>query len=177
MNMSRILPDLKTLIDNMPISVAQPEGRPGYSYSCTDTSISFWSASFATCHVSNSIDPEGGVPATGFFFDTNGGKIAIFAACWPNLPLRAQKRVLEAYVANTDRDIQIMVVGGSMHCSLMAAENLTTRIGTPINFHVNGTLSLFVSRSNPQNARPHDIRTEAPYSVLTELISLSLIHI
>ena len=72
-NMSRILHDLKPLIDNMLISVAQPEGRPGYS--CTETSISFWSDSFATCCVSKSIDPEGGVPATGFFFDTSVGKI------------------------------------------------------------------------------------------------------
>ena len=159
--MSRILHDLKPLIDNMLISVAQPEGRPGSvaqpegrpGYSCTETSIPFWSDSFATCYVSKSMDPEGGVPATGFFFETNVRKIEIFATFCPIMPSRVQKRLLEAYVDSTDGDIQTMVVGGSMHCNLIGAENLTTRIDTPINFHVNGTLSLFMSRSSPQNFR------------------------
>ena len=180
-NMSRILHDLKPLIDNMLIRVAQPEGRPDSvaqaegrpGYSCTETSISFWSNSFATCYVSKSIDPERGVPATGFFFDTNNGKIAIFAIFWSIMPSGAKKRLLEAYVDNTDGDIQTMLVGGSMHCNLIGAENLTTRIDTPMNFHVNGTLSLFVSRStgHPQNVRLQDIHTEEPYSVLAEFIS------
>ena len=38
-DMIRILNDLKPLVDDMLISVAQLEGRPGYS--CTETSISF----------------------------------------------------------------------------------------------------------------------------------------
>ena len=120
-----------------------------------------------------SIDPDRGVPATGFIFDTNNGKIAIFATFWPIMPSEAKKRLLEAYVDNTDGDIQTMLVGGSMHCNLIGAENLTTRIDTPMNFHVNGTLSLFVSRStgHPQNVRLQDIHTEEPYSVLTEFIS------
>ena len=104
MNMSRILHDLKPLIDNMLISVAQPEGPPGFS--CTETSISFWSDSFATCFVSKSIDPEGGVPATGFFFDTSVGKIGIFATFWPVVPSGAKKRMLEAYINNTDSVIR-----------------------------------------------------------------------
>ena len=177
--MSRILHDLMPLIDNMLISVAQPEGRPGSvaqpegrpGYSCTETSISFWSNSFATCYVSKSIDPEGGVPATGFFFDTNVGNIAIFATSWPIMPSGVRKRLLEAYVDNTDGDMQTMIVAGSMHCNLLAAENLTTRTGTPTHFHVNGSLSLFVSKTNPKNVRVQDIHTEEPYLVLTELIS------
>ena len=179
MNMSRILHDLMPLIDNMHISVAQPEGRPGSvaqpegrpGYSCTETSISFWSNSFATCYVSKSIDPERGVPATGFLFDTNVGNIAIFATSWPILPSGVRKRLLDAYVDNTDGETQTMIVAGSMHCDLIGAENLSTRIDTPINFHVNGTLSLFVSKSNPKNVSIQDIHTVEPYSVLTELIS------
>ena len=159
-NMSRILHDLKPLIDNMLISVAQPEGRPGYS--CTETSISFWSDSFTTCCVSKSIDPEGGVPATGFFFDTSAGKIGIFATFWPVVPSGAKKRMLEAYINNTDGDIRTMLVGGSLNCNLIGAENLTYRISTPVNFHVNGTLSLFVSGSNLENVRLQDIHTEGP---------------
>ena len=53
MDMSRILQDLKPLMET--ISVAQPEGRPGsvaqpevrHGYTCTATSISFWSNSFS----------------------------------------------------------------------------------------------------------------------------------
>ena len=90
-DMCRILNDLKPLIHKMLTSVAQPERRPGSvaqpaggpGYSCTETSISFWSNSFATSIVSKIIDPEGGVPATGFFFDTKVGNIAIFATSWP----------------------------------------------------------------------------------------------
>ena len=66
-NMSKILHDLKPLVDSKLISVAQPDGQPGYS--CTETSILSWSNSFATHYVSNCTDPEGGLPATGFFFD------------------------------------------------------------------------------------------------------------
>ena len=165
-----LLHDLQSLIDNMLISVAQPERRSGYS--CTDTSISFWSNSFATCYISKSIDPEGGVPATGFFFDTNVCKISIFATFWPIMPPRARSRLLEAYVDHTVcADIQTMVVGGSMHCNVLGAENLSSRIDAPIDFHVNGTLSLFVSKSNPQIVRSQNIRTEGLYSVLTELTS------
>ena len=54
---------------------------------------------------------------------------------------------------------------------MIGAENLTYRISTPVSFHVNGTLSLFVSASNPENVKLQDIHTEGPYSVLTELIS------
>ena len=50
MDMSRILHDVKPVIDNKLVSVGQPDARP--SYSCTKTSISFWSNSFATCSVS-----------------------------------------------------------------------------------------------------------------------------
>ena len=133
MNMSRILHDLKPLIDNMLISVVQPEGRPSSNaqpegrpgYSCTETCISFWSNSFASSYVSKSIDPEGGVPATGFFFATNVGKIAIFATFWPIIPYGAKKkRLLQAYVDNTDDDIQTMLVGGAMNCNLIGAEKL-----------------------------------------------------
>ena len=148
MNMRRILHDLKPLIDSMLISAAQPEGRQGleiWLHSCTETSISFWSDSFATRYVSKSVDPEGGVPATGFFFDTSAGKIGIFATFWPVVPSGAKKRMLEAYINNTDSDIRTMLVGGSLNCNLLGAENLTYRISTPANFHVNGTLLLFVS--------------------------------
>ena len=82
-----------------------------------------------------------------------------------------KKHLLQAYVDNTDDDIQTMLVGGSMNCNLIGAENLTTRINTAVNFHVNGTLSLCVSMSDPQNVRLHDIHTEGPYSVLAELSS------
>ena len=84
--MRRILHDLKPLIDSI---VVQPEGRPGFS--CTETSISFWSDSFATRYVSKSVDPEGGVPATGFFFATNVGKFAVFTTVWPIMPSGAKK--------------------------------------------------------------------------------------
>ena len=44
----------------------QPDEERGYL--CTDTSISFWSEkSFATCTLQKLVDPEGGVPAHGFF--------------------------------------------------------------------------------------------------------------
>ena len=177
MSMSRILHDLKSFFDSVaqpqgrPGNVAQPEGRPGYS--CTETSIAFWSDSFATRYVSTSIDPEGGVPATGFFFDTSVGKIAIFATFWPILPSGARKRLLDAYVDSADLDKETMVVGGSMNCTLVGAENLITRMCTPVMFHVNGTLSLFVSGLNSENVRSLDIHTEGPYSVITELISTS----
>ena len=164
--MSRILQDLKPLADTMLIRVAQPGWRSGYS--CTETCISFWPNSFASCHASNSIDPEGGVPVVELRMLA---QIAIVATFWPIIPSRAQKRLLEAYVDHTDSDIQRMVVGGSMNCNLIVAENLTTRIRTPVNFHVNGTLSLFVSGSNPENVRLQDIHTDGPYSVLTELTS------
>ena len=170
--MSHILHDLKPLIDNMLISVAQPEGRPNSNaqpegrpgYSCTETCISFWSNSFASSYVSKSIDPEGGVPATGFFFATNVGNIAIFATFWPIIPYGAKKRLLQAYVDNTDDDIQTMLVGGSMNCNLFGAENLATRINTAVNFHVNGTLSLFVSMSDPQNVRLQETSTRKDHT-------------
>ena len=168
-DMSRILHQLMPVMNKLDSSVAQPAVRPFYSF--TETTISFWSNSFGTCYDRKSIDPEGGVPATGFFFDTNVGKIAIFTTVWPPLPCRTKKRLLEAYVKHTGHAIQTMIVGGSMHCNFLAAENLSTRIDSPINFHVHGTLSLFVSRSNPQNVSLHDIHTENPYSVLAELVS------
>ena len=87
------------------------------------------------------------------------------------MPGPAKKRLLEAYVDNTDSDTEPMIVGGSMHCNLVGTENLTARIDAPINFHVNGMLSLFASTWNPDKVRVQDIHTKGPYSVLTELIS------
>ena len=168
MNMKRILQELMPLIIKMGVSVAQPEGAPGYT--CTEFALSFWSDSFGTCYDRKLIDPEGGVPTTRILFHTNAGKIAIFTTFWQRLPSWAKERLLEAYVERTDRASQTMIVGGSLHSNLLAAENLATRIETSIHFHVNGTLSLFVSTSHPQNVNVSDIHTEIPYAVLTELV-------
>ena len=82
-----------------------------------------------------------------------------------------QKRLLEEYVDNTGSDTAPMLVGGSMHCNLLGADNLTTMIDAPINFHVHGTLSQFVSRPNPLLVSLHNIHTEYSFPVLTELSS------
>ena len=68
-NMSNILQGLLPLINEMTecgVSVEQPDAGPVYF--STDTSISFWSETpFATCTVHKRVDPDGGVPAHGFF--------------------------------------------------------------------------------------------------------------
>ena len=119
-DMSRILHDVKPFIDKKLISVAQPAGRPAGS-SCTETSISFWSNSFATSCGFNDIDPEGNVPATGFFFDTNIGKIGVFATVWPALPGRTRTRLLQAYLNSTDVAQDDRVLGVAPLGQLVAA--------------------------------------------------------
>ena len=74
----------------MTLSVAQPEGAPDET-SChtTKTSISVWANSFGTCYESRIINPEGGIPATGLFFQTKAGKVAIFTRYWPDMSAKA----------------------------------------------------------------------------------------
>ena len=158
-DMSKILQDLKPLIDKTHMRGARR--AQGHTTLCTDTSVSFWSNSFGT----------GFGTSNWIRVAMNDGKIAIKATASPELPQRAQVRLLEAYVANTDNDTQIMVVYGSMRCDVVGAENLSTRIDTPMTSHVNGTLSLFVPKSNPPNVKLYDIETEGPYSVIADLIS------
>ena len=86
-------------------------------------------------------------------------------------PGRTRARLLQAYLNSTDADTQRVIVGGSMDLEVVGAENVATRIDTPMNWHVNGTLSLFASKSNPPNVKLYDIETEGPYSVIADLIS------
>ena len=87
-DMSSIFPRLQPLINRMierGVSIEQPNAGPGYF--CTAASISFWSEkSFAECSIQRNVDPEGNVPAHGFFFDTKFGKIAVFASTWRVIP-------------------------------------------------------------------------------------------
>ena len=167
-DMNKILQDLKPLIDKTHMRGARSAEGPATF--CTDTSVTFWSNSFSTRFLTSTVDPDGGVPASGFFFDTNDGNIAIFATSWPASPGRTRARLLQAYVNSTDADIQRVIGGGSMDQEVVGAENVATRIDTPMDFHVNGTLSLLVSKSNPPNVKLHDMETKGPYSVIADLI-------
>ena len=166
MNMARILNELMPLVsEKMNFNDTQPEVL------LTASVLSIWASSFGTCDERKTIDPEGDVPATGFFFNTNVGNIPIFTACWPTMPLRTQRSLLQAYVNETGAPVQAVIVGGSMHCSLMAADSLTAKIDAPMRFHVNGTLSVFVAKSDPENVSVIDIHTEGPFSVVAEVTS------
>ena len=133
--------------------------------------LSLWASSFGTCDERKTMDPEGGVPATGFFFHTNVGNIPIFTACWPPMPLRTQRSLLQAYVNETDAPVQAVIVGGSVHCSVLAADSLTASIDAAMRFHVNGTLSVLVAKPDPENVSVIDIHTEGPFSVVAEVTS------
>ena len=167
-NMSNILQGVLPLADEMienGVSVEQPDARPGYF--CTDTSISFWSEkSFAYKRV----DFDGGVAAHGFFFDTNAGKIAVFAASWPILPGFAKQRMLEAILTATGSDVPTTIVGGSLNDCFPLAENITSRMKTPLMFRVSGSLSLYASLSESASMTVQEVHTDGPHSVLAELI-------
>ena len=158
-DMSKILQDLKPLIEKTHMRGAQ-RGE-GHTTLCTDTSVSFWSNSFGTGFGTFNWIRVAMIDA----------KRVIKATASPELPQRAQVRLLEADVGNTDNDTQRMVLYGSMRRDVVGAENLSTRIDTPITSHVNGTLSLFVPKSNPLNVKLYDIETEGPYSVIANIIS------
>ena len=70
-DISDSLSDLKAFADTRFSNKARPAG----AYSCTENSISFWSSSLGTSYNINDIDPEGNVPAKGFFFNTNAAKL------------------------------------------------------------------------------------------------------
>jgi hypothetical protein len=112
MNMAPILNQLQPLLnEKMRFNDSQPE------VFLTASVLSFWASSFGTCGERKTIDPEGGVPATGFFFNTTVGNIPIFTACWPPMPLRTRQRMLQRYVNEPRAPVQAVIVGGSMHCS------------------------------------------------------------
>jgi hypothetical protein len=166
MNMAPILNQLQPLLnEKMRFNDTQPE------VFLTASVLSFWASSFGTCDERKTIDPEGGVPATGFFFNTNVGNIPIFTACWPPMPLRTRQRMLQRYVNEPRAPVQAVIVGGSMNCSWIAGDRLTAKIDASMRFHVNGTLSVLVAKSDPENASVIDIHTEGPFSVVAEVTS------
>ena len=164
-DMSRILPEVKQFIDNK-LEKAYPSGQPA-RWSATETSISYWSSSFATSNCFNDLEPEADLPAKGFFCDTNAGKIAVFSTMWPVLPVRTRVRMLQTYLNSTDGDIQKFIVGGSMAQEVVGAENVASRMNPPMHFYVNGTLSLFMSSDTYFGLC--DVETDGPHSVLAEL--------
>ena len=56
-----------------------------------------------------------------------------------------------------------------MNCSMLGADNITGKIAAPIEYHVNGSLTLFVCKSDSHNTSIQDVHTSEPYSVLIEL--------
>ena len=90
------------------------------------------------------MDPEQGIPGTGLFFQTKGGRIDIFATSWPKMPARAKTRLLEAYLREAGPIVEVALIGGSMTCSLGSAESMMAKMSTPTEFLVNGSLSLFI---------------------------------
>ena len=166
MNMTCILNRLMPLVSKkMKLNNCQPEVLLNTSV------LSIWATSFGTCDERKTIDPQKAVPATKFFFNTNVGNIQIFTACWPPMPLSTQRSLLQAYVNDTGDPVQAVIVGGSLHCSVLAADSLTASIDAAMRFHVNGALSVFVAKSDPKNVSVIDIHTEGPFSVVAELTS------
>ena len=63
-----------------------------------------------------------------------------------------------------------MILGGSQNDSPLALENVSTRINPPLIFHVNGSLSIYASLSEPKSLPLQNVHMDRPHSVLAELI-------
>ena len=96
-DMSMLLQRLRPLIERLSeggASLHQTCAGPD-NYFCTATSISFWSVKSLCLSGHQNVDPEGGAPAHGLYFNTNLGKVVVFAASWPVLPVSTKTRMMK----------------------------------------------------------------------------------
>ena len=77
--------------------------------------------------------------------------------------------MMEAILKATGSDVP-MIAGGSMNFGYYGAENMISRMRASLRFHVTGSLSLYLSLSEPASMEVQDVHTDGPYSVLAELI-------
>ena len=77
--------------------------------------------------------------------------------------------MMEAILKATGSDVP-MTIGGSLNFGYYGAENMISRMRASLRFHVTGSLSLYLSLSEPASMEVQDVHTDGPYSVLAELI-------
>ena len=169
-DMSNLLLRLRPLIDwdTSECGVANTASGPGYF--CTDTSISFWSEKALYFTVHKRVVSEGGVPAHGLFFESNIGQLVIYAASWPSLPSTTKRRMVDALVEATGDDVPAMIVSGSLSDEPLGAENMMARMTKPMRLYVSGSLSLYMSLSEPGSLDVQDVHTDGPHAALGEFI-------